>query len=63
MAHNSFETILDVKVEEGCLDAKGSPIAELVRPIWWAPCDNQYYGLGEGLGRGFSIGKVLKTGT
>ncbi len=54
--------ILDVKVEEGCLDAKGMPTAELVRPIWWGPSENQYYGLGESLGRGFSVGRALQTG-
>ena len=54
--------ILDVKVDEGCLDAKGRPTAELVRPIWWGPSENQYYGLGESLGRGFSIGRALETG-
>jgi flavin reductase (DIM6/NTAB) family NADH-FMN oxidoreductase RutF len=55
--------ILDVKVEEGCLDAKGKPTAELVRPIWWAPSENRYYGLGEDLGPGFSIGRALQTGS
>ncbi len=55
--------ILDVKVDEGCLDAKGRPTAELVRPIWWGPSENQYYGLGASLGRGFSVGKALETGT
>jgi flavin reductase (DIM6/NTAB) family NADH-FMN oxidoreductase RutF len=54
--------VLDVKVEEGCLDAKGRPTAELVRPVWWGPSENHYYGLGEDLGRGFSIGRVLETG-
>ena len=55
--------ILDVKVDEGCLDAKGKPTAELVRPIWWGPSENEYYGLGENLGRGFSIGRALETGS
>jgi flavin reductase (DIM6/NTAB) family NADH-FMN oxidoreductase RutF len=54
--------ILDVKIEESCLDAKGRPTAELVRPIWWGPSDNRYYGLGEDLGKGFSIGRVFDTG-
>jgi flavin reductase (DIM6/NTAB) family NADH-FMN oxidoreductase RutF len=54
--------ILDVKVDEDCLDAKGKPTAELVMPIWWAPSENEYYGVGERLGRGFSIGKSLETG-
>jgi flavin reductase (DIM6/NTAB) family NADH-FMN oxidoreductase RutF len=55
--------ILDVKVEEACLDAKGRPTAELVQPIWWGPSENQYYGLGENLGRGFSMGRALETGS
>lgn len=51
--------ILDVKVEESCLDAEGKPSAELVRPFSWAPAENLYYAIGEKLGRGFSIGKAL----
>ena len=51
--------ILDVKIEESCLDADGKPSGELLRPFSWAPGDNQYYGLGEKLGRGFSVGKTL----
>ena len=54
--------ILDVKVEEACLDEKGRPTAELVKPIWWGPSENHYYALGEDLGRGFSIGRVLMPG-
>jgi flavin reductase (DIM6/NTAB) family NADH-FMN oxidoreductase RutF len=54
--------VLDVKVDEGCLDAKGRPTAELMRPVWWGPSENQYYGLGENLGRGFSLGRALETG-
>jgi flavin reductase (DIM6/NTAB) family NADH-FMN oxidoreductase RutF len=53
--------ILDVKVEESCLDAKGRPTAELVRPVWWAPSENRYYGLGDDLGKGFSIGRTTGT--
>ena len=51
--------ILDVKVEDSCLDADGKPTAELVRPFIWAPAENLYYAIGEKLGRGFSIGKAL----
>ena len=54
--------IVDVKVDEDCLDAKGKPSAKLVRPVWWGPSDNEYYALGESLGRGFSIGRSLETG-
>jgi flavin reductase (DIM6/NTAB) family NADH-FMN oxidoreductase RutF len=53
--------ILDVKVEEDCVDADGKPTAELVRPFSWAPSENQYYALGKKLGRGFSVGKALET--
>jgi len=54
--------ILDVKAEEDRLDASGKPAAELVRPFWWAPSDNEYYGLGSRLGRGFTLGKKLQRG-
>jgi flavin reductase (DIM6/NTAB) family NADH-FMN oxidoreductase RutF len=54
--------ILDVKVDEACLDEKGHPTAELVRPIWWAPSENRYYSHGEDLGRGFSLGRALMAG-
>ncbi len=53
--------ILDVKADEECLDADGRPTAEGVKPFWWAPSENQYYGLGPALGRGFSLGKDLKS--
>lgn len=53
--------ILDVKADEDRLDADGKPTADLVRPFWWAPSENQYYGTGAKLGRGFSIGRALET--
>lgn len=53
--------ILDVKAEEDCLNPDGKPTAELVRPFMWAPAENQYYAVGEKLGRGFSVGKILET--
>lgn len=51
--------ILDVKIEDSCLDANGKPNAELLRPFLWTPGENTYYGVGENLGRGFSVGKSL----
>lgn len=54
--------ILDVKADEDRLDDSGKPVAELVRPFWWAPSDNEYYGLGARLGRGFTLGKKLQCG-
>jgi flavin reductase (DIM6/NTAB) family NADH-FMN oxidoreductase RutF len=53
--------ILDVKVEEDVLNSDGRLSAELVRPFTWAPSENRYYALGEMLGRGFSVGKILET--
>ena len=59
-SHTQFVgEILDVKVDESCLDAEGRLSAGLVRPFSWAPAENQYYAFGESLGRGFSIGKAL----
>ncbi len=51
--------IMDVKVDGDCLDEEGKISAGLIRPFCWAPIDNHYYGLGERLGRGFSLGKVF----
>ena len=53
--------ILDVKVEQGCLNGDGKPTVELLRPFSWAPIENQYYALGKKLGRGFTVGKSLDT--
>lgn len=54
--------IMDVKVEEGCLNPDGRLMADLIRPVSWAPIDNNYYSLGEKLGRGFTIGRTLVSG-
>jgi flavin reductase (DIM6/NTAB) family NADH-FMN oxidoreductase RutF len=51
--------IVDVKIEEDCLDS-GKPSTDLLKPFGWTPGDNQYYAMGEKLGKGFSLGKVLK---
>ena len=55
--------ILDVKAEEYCLDDRGRPSASLLKPIWWGPSENRYYGTGEDLGKGFSVGRVLEPGS
>jgi flavin reductase (DIM6/NTAB) family NADH-FMN oxidoreductase RutF len=52
--------ILDVKVDESCLDEKGRPSTDLIKPFSWTPGDNQYYAMGEKLGKGFSVGKGLQ---
>lgn len=51
--------ILDIKVEETCLDENGKVSAECLRPFSWAPIDNHYYALGKRLGRGFKAGRAI----
>jgi flavin reductase (DIM6/NTAB) family NADH-FMN oxidoreductase RutF len=53
--------IMDVKVEEDCLDENGKLSAALVRAFSWAPIDNHYYATGENLGRGFTVGRALQS--
>ncbi len=52
--------VLDVKVEEGCLDEKGNPDMAKVRPILFGPSARSYHGVGDFLGQAFSIGKTVK---
>ena len=52
--------ILDVKVEDTCLNPDGKVASELVRPFSWASPDNTYYALGDKLGKGFVAGKALE---
>lgn len=52
--------ILDVKAEDSCLDEDGKISIERVRPFSWAPADNRYYGIGDMVGHGFSVGKTLR---
>jgi flavin reductase (DIM6/NTAB) family NADH-FMN oxidoreductase RutF len=49
--------VMDVKVEETVLDEKGQPDAAKVRPVVFSPGDRSYHGLGDYLGRAFSIGR------
>jgi len=49
--------IMDVKVEESCLDEKGMPDLELLQPFVFAPGTRSYYKAGGLLGRAFSVGR------
>jgi flavin reductase (DIM6/NTAB) family NADH-FMN oxidoreductase RutF len=49
--------VLDVKVAEECLDAEGRPDPRLVDPLIFAPESQLYFGLGELVGKAFSMGK------
>ncbi len=49
--------IMDVKAEESVLNEKGKPDPGKLRPIIFSPSIRQYHGLGELLGKAFSMGK------
>lgn len=51
--------IVDVKAAAGVVDASGRVDGSLVRPIVYDTGTKGYYGLGQFLGAGFSIGKEL----
>jgi flavin reductase (DIM6/NTAB) family NADH-FMN oxidoreductase RutF len=51
--------ILDVKIDESVVGEKG-PDIRAIKPFWWAPdYSHNYYGVGEPLGKAFSIGKEV----
>jgi len=49
--------IMDVKVDENCLDESGNPAIDKIKPVIFAPGARQYFGVGEFIGKAFSIGK------
>jgi flavin reductase (DIM6/NTAB) family NADH-FMN oxidoreductase RutF len=49
--------IMDVKAEEAVLDAQGMPDILKVRPLIFDTGQGAYYGVGERIGKAFSIGK------
>ena len=51
--------IVDVKAEEGMLNAQGQIDAALVQPVIYSPTTRTYYALGAIVGKGFDIGKDL----
>jgi len=51
--------VLDVKADEGVLDARGHLSIERVRPFLYAPPDRAYYGVGDMLGGAWDIGKRI----
>ncbi|HBX23039.1 MAG TPA: flavin reductase family protein [Desulfotomaculum sp.] len=60
-SHTQFiGQIIDVKIDES-LQADDQPSIEKIKPMLYAPDNSAYYGVGEYIGRAFSIGKDLKT--
>ncbi|MBU2603493.1 MAG: flavin reductase family protein [Actinobacteria bacterium] len=52
--------IVDVKVEEGCLDETGTIDAGRIAPLFYAPVDCHYYGGAKRVAKAFSVGRELK---
>jgi flavin reductase (DIM6/NTAB) family NADH-FMN oxidoreductase RutF len=52
--------ILDIKAEDGVLNEKGLLDIEKVRPFFYAPEADTYYGMGTFLGSAFSIGQGME---
>ncbi len=53
--------IVDVKVEEGTLDEKGTCHMSKVRPLLFTPDERNYYGVGDAIARAFDAGKGIKS--
>ncbi len=51
--------ILDVKADESVLADNGFPDIEKVKPLIFAPGSRTYYGVGQFVGKAFSIGKEI----
>jgi flavin reductase (DIM6/NTAB) family NADH-FMN oxidoreductase RutF len=51
--------ILDVKADESVLGEEGLPDIEKVKPMVYSPEARRYHGIGNGLGRAYSIGKTI----
>jgi flavin reductase (DIM6/NTAB) family NADH-FMN oxidoreductase RutF len=49
--------VLDVKVDEDCLDESGNPDVAKIAPVIYSPGNRGYYALGDYIGKAFSIGK------
>jgi flavin reductase (DIM6/NTAB) family NADH-FMN oxidoreductase RutF len=52
--------IKDVKAEENILGQDGHPDIEKLKPLIFSPSSQTYYGVGEYLGKAFSLGKEIK---
>lgn len=51
--------IIDVKVDEQCLDSAGNPDIRKVDPLLFAPGNRAYFAVGDYIGKAFAIGKKL----
>lgn len=51
--------IIDVKVDEGCLDGNGKPDIARIAPLVFDSGSRSYYGIGKLIAPAFSVGKSL----
>lgn len=51
--------IMDIKVEEDVVNAD-QPFVEEIKPLMYSPDNIAYYGVGNFLGKAFSMGKLIK---
>lgn len=52
--------IIDVKVDEDCLDEEGIPDVSKVLPFWYSPSDHSYYAIGMKLGEAYQAGSEFR---
>lgn len=59
-AHTQFVgEIVDVKIEERCLNSDGQPDIRLVDPLLFAPGNRAYFAIGGFVGQAFAVGKDI----
>jgi flavin reductase (DIM6/NTAB) family NADH-FMN oxidoreductase RutF len=51
--------ILDVKVDENILESD-EPLIKMINPLIYSPDDISYYGVGDYLGKAFSVGREIE---
>lgn len=51
--------IVDIYVDDACLDSDGKPDIAKIKPMLYDPVDNTYYGVGKEVEKAFSAGKEL----
>jgi flavin reductase (DIM6/NTAB) family NADH-FMN oxidoreductase RutF len=49
--------ILDVKIDDDCLNDQGQPDMKKIMPLVYSPEVQRYYGIGKFVGKAFDIGK------
>jgi flavin reductase (DIM6/NTAB) family NADH-FMN oxidoreductase RutF len=53
--------ILDIKADPCILNDEGLPDIDKLKPFFYDPANRNYFGTGPFLGRGFSVGKGIKS--